>query len=122
MEKARKEFFTGYIKDGKLICVCDAPDMPHGEGAYRNLYAGIREKEGICCVYSGACNTSSAGIGYLSTMGMSYVESGFRGTSQGYWSQRVRDSLYPGGVSFSKIPLYIRGNGTLRQKYNAERE
>lgn len=44
MEKARKEFFTGYIKDGKLICVCDAPDMPHGEGAIQHT--------GICTLES----------------------------------------------------------------------
>lgn len=28
-EKVEKEFFTGYIKDNKLVSVCDAPDMPY---------------------------------------------------------------------------------------------
>ena len=28
-EKASKGYFTGYIKDGRLVSVCDAPDMPY---------------------------------------------------------------------------------------------
>lgn len=30
-EKAEKEYFAGYFKDGKLVSVCDAPDMPYME-------------------------------------------------------------------------------------------
>lgn len=32
MEKVEKGYFSGYFKDGRLICVCDAPDMPFMEG------------------------------------------------------------------------------------------
>lgn len=28
-EKTEKEYFTGYVQDGKLVSVCDAPDMPY---------------------------------------------------------------------------------------------
>ena len=31
-EKVEKEYFTGYFLDGKLVSVCDAPDMPYMEG------------------------------------------------------------------------------------------
>ncbi len=30
-EKAEKEYFTGYFINGKLVSVCDAPDMPYME-------------------------------------------------------------------------------------------
>ena len=30
-EKTEKEYFTGYVQDGKLVSVCDAPDMPYME-------------------------------------------------------------------------------------------
>lgn len=30
-EKAEKEYFTGYFMNGKLVSVCDAPDMPYME-------------------------------------------------------------------------------------------
>ena len=30
-EKVEKEYFTGYFMDGKLVSVCDAPDMPYME-------------------------------------------------------------------------------------------
>lgn len=30
-EKVEKEYFTGYFLNGKLVSVCDAPDMPHME-------------------------------------------------------------------------------------------
>lgn len=30
-EKAEKEYFVGYVQDGKLVSVCDAPDMPYME-------------------------------------------------------------------------------------------
>lgn len=32
IEKSGKEYFTGYLLDGKLVSVCDAPDMPYLEG------------------------------------------------------------------------------------------
>ena len=32
IEKASKGYFAGYFKDGRLISVCDAPDMPYMEG------------------------------------------------------------------------------------------
>lgn len=32
IEKSGKEYFTGYPLDGKLVSVCDAPDMPYLEG------------------------------------------------------------------------------------------
>lgn len=31
LEKAAKEYFTGYLADGKLLSVCDPPDMPYME-------------------------------------------------------------------------------------------
>lgn len=31
-EKAGMGYFTGYLKDGRLVSVCDAPDMPYMEG------------------------------------------------------------------------------------------
>ena len=31
-EKTEKEYFTGYFINGKLVSVCDAPDMPYMEG------------------------------------------------------------------------------------------
>lgn len=31
IEKVSKGYFTGYFKDGRLISVCDAPDMPYME-------------------------------------------------------------------------------------------
>lgn len=31
-EKAGMGYFTGYLKDGQLVSVCDAPDMPYMEG------------------------------------------------------------------------------------------
>ena len=31
IEKTNKEYFAGYFSDGKLISVCDAPDMPYME-------------------------------------------------------------------------------------------
>lgn len=30
-EKVEKEYFTGYFMNGKLVSVCDAPDMPYME-------------------------------------------------------------------------------------------
>ena len=30
-EKAEKEYFAGYLLDGRLVSVCDAPDMPYME-------------------------------------------------------------------------------------------
>lgn len=30
-KKAEKEYFTGYFMNGKLVSVCDAPDMPYME-------------------------------------------------------------------------------------------
>lgn len=30
-EKVEKEYFTGYISNGKLVSCCDAPDMPYME-------------------------------------------------------------------------------------------
>lgn len=35
-EKAEKELFFGYIVDGELVSVCDAPDMPYMEGAVQH--------------------------------------------------------------------------------------
>lgn len=32
LEKAAREYFVGYFKDGRLLSVCDAPDMPYMEG------------------------------------------------------------------------------------------
>ena len=32
IEKTRKEYFTGYLLNGRLVSVCDAPDMPYLEG------------------------------------------------------------------------------------------
>ena len=31
IEKASKGYFAGYFKDGRLVSVCDAPDMPYME-------------------------------------------------------------------------------------------
>ena len=35
-EKAEKGLFTGYFKDGRLVSVCDPPDMPYMEGAIQH--------------------------------------------------------------------------------------
>ena len=32
IEKTAKEFFAGYFADGRLVSVCEAPDMPYMEG------------------------------------------------------------------------------------------
>lgn len=39
IEKTEKEYFTGYFADGRLVSVCDAPDMPYMEG--RIQHTGI---------------------------------------------------------------------------------
>jgi len=43
IEKADKGLFTGYFSRGKLVCVCDAPDMPYLEGKIQ--HTGVRTLE-----------------------------------------------------------------------------
>lgn len=42
-EKAGKGYFTGYLRDGRLLSVCDPPDMPYMEGKIQ--HTGIRTLE-----------------------------------------------------------------------------
>ncbi len=35
-EKVEKEYFTGYFMNGKLVSVCDAPDMPYMQDAIQH--------------------------------------------------------------------------------------
>lgn len=43
MEKSGKGYFTGYLHDGRLLSVCDSPDMPYMEG--RIQHTGIKTLE-----------------------------------------------------------------------------
>lgn len=43
-EKVGKGYLTGYFKDGRLVCLCDAPDMPYMEDAIQ--HTGIMTLEG----------------------------------------------------------------------------
>ncbi|MBE5782387.1 MAG: GNAT family N-acetyltransferase [Clostridiales bacterium] len=38
-EKTTREYFTGFVRDGQLVSVCDAPDMPYL--AHRVQHTGI---------------------------------------------------------------------------------
>lgn len=36
IEKSGKEYFTGYLLDGKLVSVCDTPNMPYLQGTIQH--------------------------------------------------------------------------------------
>ena len=44
-EKVEKEYFTGYFVNGKLVSVCDAPDMPYMEDSIQHTGIVTLEKE-----------------------------------------------------------------------------
>ena len=44
-EKAEKEYFTGYLLNGKLVSVCDAPDMPYMEDVIQHTGIVTLKKE-----------------------------------------------------------------------------
>ena len=44
-EKAEKEYFTGYLLDGRLVSVCDAPDMPYMEDVIQHTGIATLETE-----------------------------------------------------------------------------
>lgn len=44
-EKAGKGYFTGYFKDGRLVSVCDAPDMPYMEDVIQHTGIVTLEEE-----------------------------------------------------------------------------
>ena len=45
IEKASKGYFTGYFKDGCLVSVCDAPDVPYMEGKIQHTGIMTLEEE-----------------------------------------------------------------------------
>lgn len=45
LEKASKGYFTGYFKEGRLVSVCDAPDMPYMEDKIQHTGIITLEKE-----------------------------------------------------------------------------
>lgn len=44
-EKAGKGYFAGYFKDGRLVSVCDAPDMPYMEDSIQHTGIVTLEEE-----------------------------------------------------------------------------
>ena len=44
-EKAEKEYFAGYLLDGRLVSVCDAPDMPYMEDVIQHTGIATLETE-----------------------------------------------------------------------------
>lgn len=44
-EKAGKGYFTGYFKNGRLVSVCDAPDMPYMENVIQHTGIVTLEEE-----------------------------------------------------------------------------
>ena len=44
-EKAEKEYFAGYLLDGRLVSVCDAPDMPYMEDMIQHTGIATLETE-----------------------------------------------------------------------------
>ena len=44
-EKVAKEYFTGYFLNGRLVSVCDAPDMPYMEDAIQHTGIVTLDKE-----------------------------------------------------------------------------
>lgn len=44
-EKTDKEYFSGYFSDGKLVSVCDAPDMPYMQGIIQHTGISTLERE-----------------------------------------------------------------------------
>lgn len=44
-KKTRKEYFTGYIVNGRLVSVCDAPDMPYMEGLIQHTGISTLKEE-----------------------------------------------------------------------------
>ncbi len=44
-EKAGKGYFTGYFKNGRLVSVCDAPDMPYMEDVIQHTGIVTLEEE-----------------------------------------------------------------------------
>lgn len=44
-EKAEKEYFAGYLLDGRLVSVCDAPDMPYMEDVIQHTGIATLENE-----------------------------------------------------------------------------
>lgn len=45
LEKVNKEYITGYYKDGCLVSVCDAPDMPYMEDKIQHTGITTLEEE-----------------------------------------------------------------------------
>lgn len=44
-DKAKREYFTGYIVKDRLVAVCDAPDMPYMEGVIQHTGISTLEHE-----------------------------------------------------------------------------
>ena len=44
-EKAEKGLFSGVVKNGRLVCVCDAPDMPYMDGLIQHTGIVTLEEE-----------------------------------------------------------------------------
>lgn len=44
VKKAAKGYFAGYLSDGRLLCVCDAPDMPYMEDLVQHTGIGTLEE------------------------------------------------------------------------------
>lgn len=83
IEKAQKGYFTGYVKNGRLVSVCDAPDMPYLEGRIQHTgietLAGERRQGYAKCtaalaahglIEKGICPQWECGIDNIASIGL----------------------------------------------------